>query len=93
MRLQGSRNEKGVLSSKAMGEPPLLLSASALSALHAALAAARQEVLGPGALGQQGGDAGVGMMPGLPASMECVKGAVGAFDLAAQLRAALKAAT
>lgn len=47
-RLQASRFERGVLSSKAVGEPPLLLSASAHCALQAAVRAGRAEL---GALG------------------------------------------
>ncbi len=43
-RLQDSPNRRGVMGSKASGEPSLLLSVSILHALRAAVKAARQEV-------------------------------------------------
>ena len=42
--LQDSPNRRGVMGSKASGEPSLLLSVSILHALRAAVKAARQEV-------------------------------------------------
>ena len=44
MRLQDSPNTRGVMGSKASGEPSLLLSVSVLHALRAAVKAARKEV-------------------------------------------------
>lgn len=44
MRLQDSPNTRGVMGSKASGEPSLLLSVSVLHALRAAVKAARREV-------------------------------------------------
>lgn len=48
-RLQGSRLERSTLSAKAVGEPPLMLAASALSALQAAVRAGRAELAALGA--------------------------------------------
>ncbi|CAI5994165.1 unnamed protein product [Closterium sp. NIES-64] len=45
--LQGSGNDRGVLSSKASGEPPLLLAVSIHSAIRYAIAAARREFGNP----------------------------------------------
>ncbi|CAI5493676.1 unnamed protein product, partial [Closterium sp. Naga37s-1] len=45
--LQGSGNDRGVLSSKASGEPPLLLAVSIHSAIRYAIAAARHEFENP----------------------------------------------
>lgn len=41
--MQDSPNKHGVMGSKSVGEPPLLLSTSALSAFAAAVAAARED--------------------------------------------------
>ena len=64
---QDSPNKHGVMGSKSVGEPPLLLSASALSAFTAAVAAAREDLScgaksggsagdNPAAAGAQSGD-------------------------------------
>lgn len=44
MSMQGSPNKRGVMGSKSVGEPPLLLSTSVLTAFQSALAAAKADL-------------------------------------------------
>ena len=53
---QDSPNKHGVMGSKSVGEPPLLLSASALSAFAAAVAAAREDLSCGAKSGDSAGD-------------------------------------
>lgn len=75
--------ERSTLGAKAVGEPPLMLATSALSALQAAVRAGHAELAALGAAG--GADAAPGEAPGapgeaallrLPASVENVVAAV-----------------
>lgn len=101
--LADAPNPRGILSSKASGEPALMTSTSALLALQQAAAAAVQEVQGlpgPATAVTGAGSGGVGegtagpsnygwCVLAAPATPEKLKGVVGSFSIADALEAAL----
>eukprot|EP00878_Enallax_costatus_P017692 GHUV01018588.1.p1 GENE.GHUV01018588.1~~GHUV01018588.1.p1 ORF type:complete len:473 (+),score=159.98 GHUV01018588.1:103-1521(+) len=88
-------NPRGIMSSKASGEPAVMASTSALMALQQAVTAAVQELQGlqPGAKCAEGsqvvGDTSGFSVLTAPATPPKLKGTVGAFRLADALEAAL----
>ncbi|CAI7886331.1 unnamed protein product [Closterium sp. NIES-53] len=87
--LQGAGNDRGVLSSKTSGEPPLLLAVSIHSAIRYAIAAARREFADPQTPGATGSDEFVRLDS--PATMAVVQQACGSHLVEAYLEKQLMA--
>eukprot|EP00884_Botryococcus_braunii_P010388 jgi/Botrbrau1/19350/Bobra.0073s0075.1 len=84
--LKNHPHPRGIMSSKATGEPPLLLAISALCALQMAINAAREDLAGVASV--EGTPAPLIRAPALPSR---VKEAIGAISLAPLLKASAAA--